>query len=260
MRELRDKVVLITGAGRGVGRKLAMAFAYKGAIVAANDLTPINLDVTIELIKADGGRVKEYIFDVAKQMPVQSMVDHVLTDWGRIDVLVNNAGVQPCVPLLDMDEWDWRRTIDVNLNGSFFTTQQVGRAMRQQGGGVMINIAPLMGRKKLTEDCVAYKTSMMGLIGLTKEAALELGKYKISLNAVCPKWTETRKPEIATPINNKLSESLHLLGNQRKSVHKWLDRPREVSEVVLFLCTEVASSISGQVIHSYFGDDLVGTE
>ena len=130
-----DQVVLITGAGRGLGRALALAFAREGARVAANDLTPINLDETLAQIQAGGGQGRGYIFDIAKKMPVQALIEAVRQDWERIDILVNNAAVMPRAGILEMDEWDWRRTLDVNLNGAFFTTQSVGRVMRAQGGG-----------------------------------------------------------------------------------------------------------------------------
>ena len=133
MTDFSDKVTLVTGAGRGIGRHIAEAFASQGAVVAANDITPINLDETVQRITSAGGRARAYIFDVAKRMPVQAMVDQVLEDWGRIDILVNNAGVEPHASILDMDEWDWHRTLDVNLSGPFFAMQHVGRAMRQRG-------------------------------------------------------------------------------------------------------------------------------
>ena len=118
MDEFAGKVVLITGAGRGIGRELALAFSSLGAIVAANDINPISLEETISQITQTGGTARAYIFDVAKRMPIEGMVSQVLEHFGRIDILVNHATVAPDAFLLDMDEWDFHRTLDVNRSAS----------------------------------------------------------------------------------------------------------------------------------------------
>ena len=140
MDTLKDKVVLITGAGKGSGRILAQAFAEHGSLVAANDISPINVEEVIDQILAKGGRAKAYIDDVAKKVGVQNIINQVEDDFGRIDILINHAAVEPHVPLLDMDEWDWHRVLDVNLTGAFLMTQSVGRVMRAQGSGVILNL------------------------------------------------------------------------------------------------------------------------
>ena len=104
MNEYHDKVILVTGAGRGIGRAIACAFARQGAIVAANDITPVNLDETITLLTSAGGRGRAYQADVAKKIPVQTMINQIVDDWGRIDILINNAGVEPHASLLELDD------------------------------------------------------------------------------------------------------------------------------------------------------------
>jgi NAD(P)-dependent dehydrogenase (short-subunit alcohol dehydrogenase family) len=187
--EFKEKVVLITGAGRGLGRAVAEAFAARQAVVAANDLTPINLDITLERIGLAGGRVKDYVFDVSKKMAVQTLVDLVLTDWGRIDILVNHAVVRPRAALLTMDEWDWQRTLDVNLTGPFLTLQRVGQVMRYQGSGSMVNIVEAVDEEQDWSGRAAFIASQAGLMGFTRQAAKELAGDHIRLSAVCVERT-----------------------------------------------------------------------
>jgi NAD(P)-dependent dehydrogenase (short-subunit alcohol dehydrogenase family) len=243
MGEFEDKVVLITGAGRGIGRAIAESFADVGAIVAANDITPINLDETLARITESGGRARAYVADIAKKMPVQTMVEAVLDDWGRIDILINNAGVQPRVPLLDLDEWDWRRTLDVNLTGAFFTIQSVGRVMRAQGGGVMVNIGSITGIAYGFRGRSAYAASKMGLIGLTREAARELAEYNIRVNAVCPGVIETEKTTELQQDESMMSECLVGIPQGR------LGKPEDVASVVILLSSESTAYLTGQAIN-----------
>ena len=182
MNKLRDKVVLITGAGRGSGRYLAQAFAEHGAIVAANDISPVNVEEVVDQIVAQGGRARAYIDDVAKKVAAQNIVKQVEDDFGHIDILINHAAVQPHVSLLDMDEWDWHRVLDVNLTGTFLMIQSVGRVMRAKGSGVIINL--ITAKQDWPEGEAAFVASMQGLDGLTRQAARELSPYGIHVHAV----------------------------------------------------------------------------
>jgi NAD(P)-dependent dehydrogenase (short-subunit alcohol dehydrogenase family) len=238
-----DQVVLVTGAGRGIGRAIAQEFATHGAIVAANDLTPVNLDQTINQIEARGGRARAYLTDIAKRLPAQNLIGQVVEDWGRIDILINNAGVEPHASLLELDEWDWQRTLDVNLSAPFFLMQAAGQVMRDQGGGVVVNIASIAGRAHGLKDRSAYVASKMGLIGLTREAARELAAYHIRVNAVCPGVIET--------------EMTAHLRQDPAMMQKWLEDipqgrlglPEDVTSVVLFLCSPAATYLTGQAIN-----------
>jgi len=182
MKKLRDKVVLITGAGRGSGRLLAQAFAEHGAIVAANDISPVNVEEVVDQIVAQGGRARAYIDDVAKKAAAQNIVKQVQDDFGSMDILINHAAVQPHVSLLDMDEWDWHRVLDVNLTGAFLMIQSVGRVMRVKGSGVIINL--ITAKQDWPEVEAAFVASMQGLDGLTRQAARELSPYGIHVHAV----------------------------------------------------------------------------
>ncbi|MCK4898801.1 MAG: SDR family oxidoreductase [Anaerolineales bacterium] len=243
MYEYTNKVVLVTGAGRGIGRAIAEAFAGCGAIVAANDITPVNLEQTVDRIASAGGRCKEYVYDVAKKMPVQAMVSEVLDDWERIDILINNAGVEPHASILEMDEWDWRRTIDVNLTGAFFTLQSVGRVMREQGGGVVVNIGSIAGRAHGLRDRSAYVASKSGLLGLTREAAREFAAYNIRINAVCPGVIETEMTEALRQNETMLQKWLEDIPQRR------LGKTDDVAGLVLYLCSDAAAYLTGQAIN-----------
>ncbi len=227
MDDFLDRVVLVTGAGRGVGRAVAAAFAAQGGILAVNDLTPINLDETVRRILAAGWRAKPYIFDVAKRMPVQAMVDQVAQDWGRIDILVNAAVVRPHASLFAMDEWDWNRTLEVNLGGAFYAMQTVGRVMQRQGGGCIVNLGiPLLAvgtgspTTAGTHHSAAYLASKEGLRGLTRLAAVELAADQIRVNAVC-----LEQPGSGEAIS-----------------------PEQAADLVLQLCSPSAAQVTGQVI------------
>jgi len=179
MDKLKDKVVLITGAGKGNGRILAQAFAERGSLVAANDISPINVEEVLSQIVGKGGRAKAYIEDVAKKVGAQNIVNQVEDDFGCIDILINHAAVEPHVPLLDMDEWDWHRVLDVNLTGAFLMIQSVGRVMRARGSGVIINL--ITGSTRDQNGEAAFVASMSGLDGLSRQAARELNPYGIQV-------------------------------------------------------------------------------
>ncbi len=227
MEEFKDKVALVTGAGRGIGRAIAEALAARGAILAINDITPIHLDETLEHILDAGSRARDYVFDVAKRTPIQAMVDLILEDWGQIDILINNAGVEPHSAILDMDEWDWARTLDVNLSGPFFTMQQAGRFMRQRRGGAIVNLGAVTG-SPVQKDRAAFIASKEGLAALTRAAALEFAEFDVRVNLVCPGKIES----------DDMAELLPAL--------KEAGFPANVIGVILFLCSPAAANITGR--------------
>lgn len=240
MDEFVGKVALITGAGRGSGREIALAFSALGATVAANDINPLNLDETVNQVLQAGGNARSYLFDTAKRMPIEGLVAQVMEHFDRIDILVNHASVEPKAHLLDMDEWEFHRTLDVNLGGPFFCMQQVGRVMRESGAGVMVNIISFPSGVHTPAGYSALVASQAGLLGLTRPAALELSAYHIRLNAV---YTG---PEDDTFLSNDLaSTAFH---RWRKSLPKVPlgDHPDLVS-LVLFLCSGTASSLNGKI-------------
>ncbi len=177
--DLSGKVVLITGAARGGGRIVAEAFAQHGAWVAVNDISPVNLE---ELVQLGGGRIRPYVEDVAKKVGVQALIKQVEDDFGQIDVLINHASVEPHAPLLDMDEWDWHRALDVNLTAAFLMMQSVGRVMRVKGSGTMVNL--IRAKPPRLQGQAAYHATMTGLIALTCAAASEFKPLGVHVHAV----------------------------------------------------------------------------
>jgi NAD(P)-dependent dehydrogenase (short-subunit alcohol dehydrogenase family) len=182
MNQLKNKVVLITGAGKGAGWALALAFAERGAMVAANDISPINVDRVVVEILSHGGRAKAYIEDVAKKVGAQYLVNSVEEDFGGIDILVNHAAVEPHTSLLEMDEWDWHRTLDVNLTGAFLMMQSTARVMKGKGKGEILNIVAGSGRG--AAKGAAYLSSMAGLAVLSNQAGQELNPHGIRVHTV----------------------------------------------------------------------------
>jgi NAD(P)-dependent dehydrogenase (short-subunit alcohol dehydrogenase family) len=218
----------VTGAGQGIGRAVAESLARRGAILAVNDITPVHLDETLEHILAAGGRARDYVFDVAKRPPIQAMVDLIMEDWGRIDILVNSAGVEPHASILDMDEWDWTRTLDVNLSGPFFVMQQVGRLMRQRQSGVIVNLGAVTS-SPVPKNRAAFIASKDGLAGLTRAAAQEFAEFNVRLNLICPGETDANDLD-------ELRPRLQAAGF-----------PENIIGAILFLCSPVASHITGRV-------------
>ena len=205
MQNFTNKIILITGAGSGTGRSLAQELVSRGAAIAAVDINPLGLDETVAHIRAVGGRVKDYLFDTAKRLPVVALVDEVLDDWGRIDILISAAEVHPTDPILTMDEWDFHRTLDVNLAGPFFLMQRVAQAMKSQGGGMIVVAGGCVrsGRSadlpKQDEEtarrgrptCLhqpgegaAYIASQAALSALTQAAAQEFKAYNIQVMGI----------------------------------------------------------------------------
>jgi 3-oxoacyl-[acyl-carrier protein] reductase len=240
--DLSDQAALVTGAGRGIGRAIAMALAGAGARVCVNDINPDTARATAQDIHNQGGQAFDYVADVSKKMQVGPMIEAVRDRWDRLDILVNNAGVEPKASVLDLDEWDWVRTLDVNLKGTFICTQLAGRVMRDQGGGVIVNVASIAGYKSPLPNASAYCASKAGVVGFTFECARELAAHNIRVNAVCP-------GVIVTPMTEKSRSDPTIM-------RKWLEdipqarlgESEEVARVVLFLCSDAASYMTGGAI------------
>lgn len=240
--DLSGQTAIITGAGSGIGRAVALALAQAGAAVTVNDLNPDRVDkVTAQIIES-GGRAFGWQGDVGNRFQAAALIENTRDHFGKIQILVNAAGVFKAEALLKLDEWDWRRQHEVNLTGAFFCTQLLGRVMAEEGGGVIVNIASTAGHPGTIPQGVAYVTSKAALVALTKQSARELAPHSIRVNAVCPGFIqEDDMPQIDSPHN----------AQQR------IGTPEEAAQVVLFLCSDAASFITGQAINVDGGEAMV---
>ena len=188
----REEVAVVTGAGRGIGRRVALVLAEEGFRVAANDLNAP--DETVEELRSAGAEAIALPGDVSDEATVRGMVEAVTEEFGRTDVLVNNAGISTIVPAEETTLADWNRTIAVNLTGPFLMCREFGRAMLEAGSGSIVNVSSVAGLLGVG-DRAAYNASKHGLVGLTRTLAAEWGGRGVRANAVCPGWVKTEMDE-----------------------------------------------------------------
>ena len=238
---LKDKVALITGAGRGIGKAIAMRFASEGCDIAFTDIA-LN-DVVMETekeLKAYGVRVKAYVSNAAVYDDAQQTVSAVLVDFGHIDILVNNAGITRDGALKRMSEQDWDAVINVNLKSVFNFTKAIQPVMWRQGGGSVINMSSVVGVSGNADQC-NYAASKAGIIGFTKSAAKEMGVRNIRHNAIAPGF-------IHTAMTDALPEQVRKAWENQIPLRR-SGEPEDVANVALFLASDLSAYVTGQVIH-----------
>ena len=186
-RNLKDKVAIVTGAGQGIGAEIAKTLAAAGAKVAVNDLNPDRAERTAVSIHETGGQAIAITADVSNKFQCSHLIDTARREWGRLDILVNNAAIKPSSSILKTDEYEWQRVMDVNLKGTFFMSQLAGRVMadeNQEHGGVIINIASTAGVEEPFEKHAAYAASKAGVVGFSRACEREFAAYGIRVHAV----------------------------------------------------------------------------
>ena len=242
--ELAGKVAIVTGAGRNIGRAIALALAEGGAAVVVNVRSNrAEADAVVGEIESSGGKAIAHIGDVADAKAVQAMADAATKNFGRIDILVNNAALRREKPFTEMDYAAWREVLDVTLDGAFHCAKACLPALRQSGAGTIINIGGLSAHTGAANRAHVV-TAKAGIVGFTRALAHDLAADGITVNCVVPGL-------IGTPRPKDKPEPAHHATHRTISGKK--GRPEDVAAVVRFLCSPAARYINGQAIHANGG-------
>lgn len=240
MENFKDRVVVITGAARGIGAEIAREFSNKGATIVISDINQDNLNNTYAELSKSNSNVLAIKTDISKLKEAQHLIEKTLESYDKVDVLVNNAGITRDNLLMRMNEDEWDQVIDINLKGTFNCIKAVTRAMVKQKYGKIINISSVVGLMGNAGQS-NYSASKAGIIGLTKSVARELASRNITCNAIAPGFIETR---MTANLDEKVIDNLKSqipLGR--------LGSVTDVAKLVCFLASEDASYITGQVIN-----------
>ena len=244
---LKDKVAIITGAGQGIGHATAIKFAQEGAKVALCDINRPAVDAAVEAIIASGGQAIGFVVDVTEKQSIARMVEGVMGAWGRIDTLVNNAGIVQDAQFRKMTDEQFERVIDVNLKGVYNVTRAVVDIMLEQNSGCILNASSIVGLYGNFGQ-TNYAATKFGVIGMMKTWARELGRKGIRANAICPGFIET-------PILAKMPAKIIEMMADRVPMGR-LGRPDEIAATYAWLASSEASYINGAVIEVSGGATL----
>ncbi|TWH75087.1 SDR family NAD(P)-dependent oxidoreductase [Modestobacter roseus] len=242
MIDLGGKVALVTGAGSGIGRAIALGLSRQGAAVAVSDLVLDSAEATVGAIQAAGGTARAHAVDVADEDAVQRAVEGIVEAWGGLHVAVNNAGVPSSAQsLVEMSAQAWERVLRVDLTGTFFSMKHELPAIRDSGGGAVVNMASAAGLFAIPRS-PAYVASKHGVIGLTKAAAVDHAADGIRVNALAPGMTRTATLEevaAGTPM---------IAAHEALTPLRRLGTAEEIADAAIWLCSDEASYVTGTVL------------
>ena len=239
MKQLENQIAVVTGAGRGIGRAIALKFAAQGADIVAVDLKTDFVQETVDEVRKLGRKAWAVAANVSEAASVEAAVEQILKEAGRVDILVNNAGITKDGLLMRMSEADWDAVLDINLKGTFLFTKAFSRAFVKQRSGRIVNIASVIGLIGNAGQC-NYAASKAGVIGFTKSVARELASRGVTANAIAPGFIETKMTEALGPeARAALLKQIPLAS---------LGQPEDVAEAALFFASPAAHYITGQVL------------
>ena len=240
MLEFKDKVVLVTGSSRGIGRSIAISFAKEGANVIINyKNSAMDANIAYEIVSSYGNKCMAIKADVANENEVKKMIDEIISEYGRIDILVNNAGIAYDSDIDEKTTANWQDTLNTNVLGPFLTSKYAGKKMFEQKYGKIINISSTNGINTTYPYSMDYDASKAALINLTKNLAIQFAPH-INVNSVAPGWVDTA-------MNSNLPKS-YLKEEKEKILLKRFAEPEEISNVVLFLASDKARYITSEII------------